>query len=113
MTTCCSEKCDKRFDCAKHCFNKVGTYPSEDYSTFGSGTITPDICTVNYWCGSLGNYKMFEPIEKKEEEKIMFPFQYMEQYLLGEISFDGAVDRTIEEVYRLIGEYVEKHTLKT
>ena len=112
MTTCCSEKCDKRFDCAKHCFNKVGIYPSEDYSTFGSGTITPDIQTVNYWCGSLGNYKMFEPIEK-EEEKIMFPFQYMEQYFLGEISFNGAVDRTIEEVYRLIGEYVEKHTLKT
>ena len=64
MSTCCSLKCKKRFDCAKHCFNKVGTYPSEDYSTFGSGTITPDICTVNYWCGELGNYKMFEPIEK-------------------------------------------------
>ncbi len=64
MTTCCSDKCERRFECAKHCFNKVGAYPSQDYSTFGSGTVTSDIHTVNYWCGSLGNYKMYEPIEK-------------------------------------------------
>ena len=62
MATCCSIKCEKRYDCAKHCLNKVGTYPSEDYSTFGSGTITPDVYTVNNWCGELGNYKMFEQV---------------------------------------------------
>lgn len=113
MTTCCSLKCKKRYDCAKHCFNKVGTYPSEDYSTFGSGTITPDICTVNYWCGELGNYKMFEPIEKVEEkeEKIPFPFQYLEKYLLGEMTWDAAIDSTLNEANRLIEEYIEKHDI--
>ena len=48
----------------------------------------------------------------KETRKIPFPFQYMEQYFRGEISFDDAIDRTIEEVYRLIGEYVERHKLQ-
>ena len=67
MTTCCSLKCEKRFDCAKHCFNKVGTYPSEDYYSFGHGSISNEDCTVEYWCGELGNYKMFEPIEKKTD----------------------------------------------
>lgn len=62
MTTCCSLQCEKKHDCAKHCFNNVGAYPSEDYSTFGSGSISNNGCTVEYWCGELGNYKMFEPI---------------------------------------------------
>lgn len=54
-----------------------------------------------------------EYVEKpktNKEEKILFPFQYMEQYFLGKLSFDTAVERTIEEVHRLIGEYVEKHS---
>lgn len=43
------------------------------------------------------------------EEKILFPFQYIEAYLLGEIDFDVACDSTLEECYRLIEEYMEKH----
>ena len=43
------------------------------------------------------------------EDKIEFPFQYLTQYLLGEISFEVACDNTIEECYRLIEEYIEKH----
>lgn len=61
MTTCCSMQCKKRWSCAKHCFNNVGTYPSEDYSTFGHGSISSEGCKVEYWCGELGNYKMFKP----------------------------------------------------
>lgn len=67
MTTCCSLQCEKRHNCAKHCFNKVGTYPSEDYSTFGHGSISNEDCIVEYWCGELGNYKMFEPIKNKTD----------------------------------------------
>lgn len=48
----------------------------------------------------------------KTEEKIKFPFQYMEQYFLGEISFNDAVEKTIDKVYELIGDYVEKHKLQ-
>lgn len=66
----------------------------------------------------LSNEAINRYVKSKEEDfevevEIKFPFQYLEQYLRGEISLDGAVDRTIEEVYRLIGEYVEKHNLKT
>lgn len=61
MTTCCSMQCEKRWNCAKHCFNNVGTYSSEDYFTLGSGSISSDGCKVTHWCGELGNYKMFKP----------------------------------------------------
>lgn len=69
MTTCCSLQCEKRHDCAKHCFNNVGTYPSEDYSTFGHGSISNNGCTVDYLCGELGGYKMFELAKKQEGTK--------------------------------------------
>lgn len=64
-------------------------------------------------CHELIRKEQNESIEKsktKKEEKILFPFQYMEQYFLGELSFDEAIEKTIEEVYRLIGDYVEKHS---
>ena len=69
MTTCCSLQCEKKYDCAKHCFNVVGAYPSEDYSTFGSGSISNKGCKVNYWCGEFGDYKMFELVKKQEDTK--------------------------------------------
>lgn len=62
---------------------------------------------------AIAEYLKSKEEDFEDEEKIKFPFQFLEQYFLGEISFDGAVDRTIDEVYRLIGEYVEKHNLKT
>jgi len=43
------------------------------------------------------------------EDKIKFPFQYLEKYLLGETSLEAACDSTIEECNRLIEEYIEKH----
>lgn len=58
------------------------------------------------------HYKIDEAIVGEVEEKILFPFQYMEKYLLGEMDLDVACDSTMEECYRLIEEYVEKHNLK-
>lgn len=49
----------------------------------------------------------------KKEQMIIFPFQYLEQYLRGELVLDTAIDNTIDEVYRLIEEYVREHELKT
>ena len=37
---------------------------------------------------------------------IKFPSQYLEQYLLGEISLEEASDKTTKEVERLIREYL-------
>lgn len=69
-----------------------------------------DVCPK---CGELIFKDEAEYIDEpktNKEEKILFPFQYMEQYFLGELSFDEAIEKTIEEVHRLIGEYVEKHS---
>ena len=64
MTTCCSSKCEKKYYCAKHCFNNVGTFHSEDFYSYGDHAEAVDGCVYEeYWCGELGEYKMFEPIK--------------------------------------------------
>ena len=64
-TLCCSVTCEKRFECGRADINNIGTYCVEDYSRFGTGTFTDNGCEIEHWCGEEGNYKMFEPIEKK------------------------------------------------
>ena len=61
-TTCCSDKCEKKNYCAKHYFNNIGECISEDYSTFGYGSISNEGCDIEYSCGKEGDYKMFEPV---------------------------------------------------
>ena len=107
-TLCCSNTCEKRFECGMSYMNNIGTHYVEDYSSFGTGTYTDNVCKIEHWCGKLGDYKMFKSI-KKEEEKIPFPFQYLEQYLRGELIWDAAIDNTMDEVYRLIEEYISKN----
>jgi hypothetical protein len=36
------------------------------------------------------------------------PFKYLEKYLLGEMEFDAAIDSAIEELNRLIYEYIKE-----
>ena len=48
----------------------------------------------------------------KDTEEILFPFQYIEKYLLGKMEYDHAIDSTIEEVYRIIEEYIDKNESK-
>ena len=64
---CCSIRCEKRHNCSLHYLNSFGTYQIEDFSTFGSGGIG-DVGT--WWCGSLGNYKMYKPVKYSREEFI-------------------------------------------
>lgn len=68
MTLCCSTTCKKRFECAKSDINNIGTYCVEDFSSFGSGTFTDNGCEIEHYCGNLGHYKLFEPIENKRGE---------------------------------------------
>lgn len=42
------------------------------------------------------------------EEKFLFPFQYLEKYLLEESDLDSAIDNTIDEVYRIIEGYIKE-----
>lgn len=71
-------------------------------------------CKSYYKCSSC-DYYMDEDIEEEfcEEDKIKFPCQYIQQYFRGECSFDYMIDATMDEVYRLIGEYVESHKEET
>ena len=62
-TLCCSNTCKKRFECNRSSINHIGAYLVEDWSSFGSGFLSNNECKVEYWCGELGNYKMFEPIK--------------------------------------------------
>lgn len=43
------------------------------------------------------------------EEKILFPFQYLEQYFLGKLDWDVAINKTIDEINRLIKEHMENN----
>ncbi len=61
-TLCCSNSCEKRFECGRADINNVGMHYVEDYSSFGSGHFTDEGCIIESWCGKQGDYKMFEPI---------------------------------------------------
>ena len=63
-TLCCSDTCEKRFECDISHINHIGTYYVEDYSSFGTATYADNDCVVEHWCGKFGDYKMFKPIEK-------------------------------------------------
>ena len=64
MTCCCSETCERRNECARHSVNNAGVHYIEDFSSFGSGSLSNNGCEIEYWCGKLGDYKMFESIKK-------------------------------------------------
>ena len=68
---CCSIDCDKRSEYGIHCSNSFGTHQIEDLSSFGSGTISDKGAVVDYWCGSMGNYEMFQPIRLSKEEFVV------------------------------------------
>ena len=69
-TLCCSNTCKKRFECNENVINHSGTYLVEDWSNFGSGIISMNECKTEYWCGELGDYKMFRPLKITKEEVI-------------------------------------------
>lgn len=48
----------------------------------------------------------------QKEDEPQFPTQYIDKYLAGEIDFDTACDKTIDEMYKLIDEYVLKNRKK-
>jgi hypothetical protein len=45
-------------------------------------------------------------------EEVKFPFQYLNEYILGNMDYDSAIDSTIEEMYRIIEEYLETNEEK-
>lgn len=61
LAVCCSNRCEKRFTCKRQYISGC----CEDYYSFGSGGLNSDgKITETYWCGPLGNYNMYIPIDK-------------------------------------------------
>lgn len=67
-TLCCSDACDKRIECGRHMMNNMGTHYVENFYSFGSARYTDGSCEIEYWCGELGDYKMFETIVEADNE---------------------------------------------
>lgn len=65
MKTVCCSNCERQFECAKHAINNNGVNFSEDYYNYGSYSYRGNGYEVKYWCGELGDYKMFEQIAHK------------------------------------------------
>ena len=63
---CYGDGCSKKYDCLRWIGNQrlwaTGIYTTENLATFGSASIGTDGIKENFWCGSQGNYAMFEPI---------------------------------------------------
>ena len=62
-TVCCSDKCERWFDCALHETNNEGINYCEDFYNFGSGSISSEGCTEHWWCSEKGNWGMFVQVE--------------------------------------------------
>lgn len=72
MSLCCSLKCERRLICANSIFTKynIGPVDVEDLYTYGHGHSTNGYLHVDYVCGMMGDYKLFEPI--KEDKLNMY-----------------------------------------
>ena len=70
---------------------------------------TWNVCENCRECIEEGKEEYIEEDYKDCNEKIAFPFQFMNQYLLGEIDLDSALDSTLQEVDKLIHEYLNKY----
>lgn len=93
MTLCCSDKCEKRFECARADINNEGTHLVENYYSFGTGTYADNGCEVEHWCGELGNYKMFEPVEKKMDITLTKADIEPDSYLVSIRRFKNLVNK--------------------
>lgn len=96
-TLCCSNTCKKRFECDRSTINHNGTYLVEDWSNFGSGTISNNECTIEHYCGELGDYKMFEP-KTRIEDVVMRDFSTNEYTFNGRNLNLNISDEEIEKI---------------
>ena len=69
---CCSVDCRKAKECDLYYTNHLGTYQVEDFSNYGSCSISSEGIKANYVCGELADYKLFAPVKMAEDEFIVF-----------------------------------------
>ena len=90
-TLCCSDKCEKRFECARADINNEGMHCVENFYSFGTGTMTENGCEIEHWCGELGNYKMFENKNKIVDDIVYMKQDRLDVYYNSGKSEDGTV----------------------
>lgn len=64
-TVCCSNQCERYFECANADINNDGINYCENFYDFGSGSISSEGCTEHWRCSEKGNWGMFEQVEHK------------------------------------------------
>lgn len=107
-TCCCSSHCKKYFDCQLADINNEDMNIVEDFHEWGSGTFTDEGCVIEHYCGEQGNYKMFEPIEKKMDMTLTKDDIETDSYwlsirrfknLVNKLPDDGAIRIEVEKDY--------------
>ena len=68
MLGCISENCEKHSTCKRYVLNlpRYETHTLEELLSFGSGRCSTEGCNIDYWCGPLGNYKMYVEVEEND-----------------------------------------------
>ena len=59
LAACCSIRCEKGITCKRRYVSGF----CEDYYSFGSCSISAKEIIEHHWCGPLGNYAMYIPID--------------------------------------------------
>lgn len=72
---CTGSGCDRAAKCGLYYRNPQPEHRKYDnvepLSEFGSGSLSSEGCDITYWCGPLGDYKMFQPISEELKLEIL------------------------------------------
>ena len=68
MLGCISENCEKHLTCKRYVLNlpRYEAHTLEGLPSFGSGSCSNEGYDIDYWCGPLGNYKMYVEVEEND-----------------------------------------------
>lgn len=68
MLGCISENCENHLTCKRYMENlpRYETHTLEGLLSFGSGSCSNEGYDIDYWCGPLGNYKMYIEVEEND-----------------------------------------------
>ena len=100
---CCSERCEKKNQCALYYRNPQPEYRKyetvEPLAEFGSGSISSEGCNITYDCGPWGDYKLFSPL----------PDQFLYEKIAAEFNtIINGYSITAENVKAMVDQFKEK-----
>lgn len=72
MTTCYTNDCNRRYQCAHFYMNKTPTEfdIKENFAEYTSFEVNNKKIKKIYYCGRKGRYKMFQPVGEDENSSV-------------------------------------------